>query len=104
MELNGLVYGDKKYRPSGLGYIHERNNNIFVEYNLGKDKKKLYPAEEEIDHNKYYGGFFKVTEGFAKKFKAFENKSKFDGLKPNDVSESYMKISGFWNQTLYFDQ
>ena len=95
------MYGDKKYRPSSLCFIHERTSNIFAEFNLGKEKKKVYLAEEEIDINKYYGGIFKVTDAFAKKFRACENKRKFEGLNPSDFTEKYMKISGFWNQTFY---
>lgn len=44
MEISGLIHGQKKYRGQGKGYIHEKTNNIFIEWSIGKDKKKVYPA------------------------------------------------------------
>lgn len=44
MEANGLVHGEKKYRQIGKGFIHERTNNLFVEWSVGKDKKKVYQS------------------------------------------------------------
>lgn len=85
MEVIGLLHGDKKYRAIGKGFIHERTNNMFVEWSIGKDKKKVYQAEGKVKPNDIYGGIYTVSPGFGKKFKECENKQKFDGLKPDDV-------------------
>ena len=69
MEVNGMMYGDKRYRPEGKCFIHERTNNIFVEYSAGSDKKNVYQFYEKPKPNLLYGGIFTVTEKFAKKFK-----------------------------------
>ena len=36
------MYGDRKYRPVGKVFLHERTNNLFVEVSFGKEKKKIY--------------------------------------------------------------
>ena len=85
MEIHGIMFGDKRYRPYGKTFIHERTNNIFIEYAAGAEKKKIYQAEGKPKPSYYYGGIFTVTEGFGKKFKECENKKKFNGLKTDDI-------------------
>lgn len=81
VEISGLLHGQRKAKANGVGFIHERNNNVFVEWNIGKDKKKIYPSDKKIKDVDVFGGIFKVTEAFSKKFQQCENKQKFDGLK-----------------------
>lgn len=103
MEIGGVMHGEKKYRAIGKCFIHQRTNNIFVEYSIGKDKKRVYQAENKIKPNDVYGGIYTVAPGFSKKFKDCENKQKFDGLKPDDVLEQHVKITGHWCLYTYFN-
>lgn len=79
MEITGIMYGDRIYRGTGKGFIHERTNNIFVEYSFGKDKKGVYenPKGEKLNQNFVYGGIYTVNEKMGKKFQNCENKKKF---------------------------
>jgi hypothetical protein len=103
MEISGLIHGEKKYRGIGRGFIHERTNNRFIEWSIGKDKKKVYQAEGKIKSNDLYGGIYTVSPGFSKKFKECENKLKFDGLKPDDIIETHLKITGHWGLNIYYN-
>lgn len=69
MEVSGLMYGDRRYRGLGKCFVHERTNNIFIEYSIGKDKKNVYPATGKINPNELFGGIYTVTPNFGKKFK-----------------------------------
>lgn len=58
---------------------------MFVQYSIGKDKKKIYQAETKIKPNDMFGGIFTVTPTFSKKFRDCQNKQKFDGVKSDDI-------------------
>jgi hypothetical protein len=69
MEVTGLIHGEKKYRSLGKCFIHEKTNNRFIEWTVGKDKKKVYQSEGKVKPNDIYGGIFTVSAGFGKKFR-----------------------------------
>jgi len=56
-----LTYGQRKARANGYGFIHERTNNLFSEWNIGKDKKKVYTAEKKLKEVDVCGGIFTTT-------------------------------------------
>jgi len=41
-EISGLILGGRTFRPYGKGFILEKNNNLFAEISIEKDKKGLY--------------------------------------------------------------
>lgn len=55
------MVGDRCLRPSGRGYVLEKNSGTYLEYSFGKDKKKLYEYKTKIKHPDLAGGIFRIT-------------------------------------------
>lgn len=42
IELGGLIFGDRTFRVTNKGCVFEKNNNIYLEFTVGKEKKRVY--------------------------------------------------------------
>ena len=76
--------------------IHERTNDMFCEVAIGKSKKKIYQLDHKPKPNDLVGGIYKVTHNFGQKYRHHQDKTKFEGLKYEDIVERHATISGEW--------
>jgi hypothetical protein len=87
----------------GRGFVYEKVNDVYCEYSIGKDKKKVYEYSHKIKPNDLTGGIFKVTNTFGKKLMAMDRSKAFEGIKPDDIIEKNCHISGTWYGDVFFD-
>lgn len=50
------------------------------------------------------GGIFKLKNQFADKILTLDRKKNFDGVKAEDIVETYCFLSGKWYGNLFFDK
>lgn len=60
-------------------------NDIYCEFSIGKDKKKVYEYSTKVKPNDLTGGIFKVTNSFGKKLLSMDRNKAFEGVKPDDI-------------------
>lgn len=101
--MSGLSFGERTMRLVGRGFIYEKTNDIYCEYSIGKDKKKVYEYSSKMKTNDLGGGIFKVTNHFGKKLLNMDRSKTFEGVKFDDIIEKYCHISGTWFGDLSFD-
>jgi hypothetical protein len=85
VEMGGISFGERTLKLIGRGFVYEKVNDIYCEYAVGKDKKKVYEYSSKVKSNDLTGGIFKVTNGFGKKLMAMDRSKAFEGVKPDDV-------------------
>jgi hypothetical protein len=76
-EINGLVFGDRKMRMVGRGFILNRSKRMLTEISFGKDKKGLYDSPIKMGTSDIAGGIFTVTDDFIKKFNKATNRHRW---------------------------
>ena len=87
----------------GRGFAYEKTNNIYCEWSIGKDKKKVYEYSHKLKNCDLAGGVFEVTPAFGKKLLAADRSKSFEGVKFDDIIEKYCHISGKWYGDVLFD-
>lgn len=60
--MDGIVYGDRLYRVANRGFVLETKQNIFGEFSVGKDKKRVYECKPKLQLSDIAGGIFKVKQ------------------------------------------
>lgn len=103
VELGGVSFGDRTFRAVGRGFVYEKTNNIYCEWSVGKDKKKVYEYSHKLKNCDLAGGVFKVTPTFGKKLLSADRSKPFEGVKFDDIIEKYCHISGKWYGDISFD-
>lgn len=76
------MYGDRTLKLAHKCYIYEKNNNLFCEVSIGKDKKRVYETTQKLGPADLSGGIFRVSGEFGDKVLAQTGKKVFDGLRP----------------------
>ena len=61
VEVGGIMMGDRTLGLSGKGFILEKSTFTYLEYSVGKQKKKLYESQNKLKPCELIGGIFKVT-------------------------------------------
>ena len=56
------MYGDRRNKSLGKGYVMETTSNTYFEYSIGKQKKKLYESNKKMKPNDLIGGIYKVKQ------------------------------------------
>ena len=84
-EVSGLVFGDRKMRMVGRGFVLNRERKMMTEINFGKDKKVLYESNIKMGTSDIAGGIYTVTDDFIKKYNKVTIRHRFDGLSSKDV-------------------
>ncbi len=61
-EIDGLIFGERKFRASGKAYVLEKKERIFAQVSIENDKKGLYEKNEneKLFPGDLIGGIFKV--------------------------------------------
>jgi hypothetical protein len=62
IEVGGLMLGDRTLALAGKGYVLEKSTNTYVEYSVGKAKKKIYECPGKLKPCDLIGGIFRVTQ------------------------------------------
>lgn len=42
LELGGIMFGSRTLKMTGKGFVLEKDQGIYLEFGIGKEKKKLY--------------------------------------------------------------
>lgn len=80
-QISGLIFGERKFRAYGKGYILEKRNNLFAEISVEKAKKGLYQkGDEKLYPGDIIGGIFRVDNEFMEKISSQTTLRKFSGL------------------------
>ena len=103
VEVGGLMLGDRTYHTVSKGFVYEMTNDIYLEFSIGKDKKKVYEYPQKITEHDLAGGVYKVTHNFGKKLMSRGWGKKFDGVKADEVIEKYSQMTGKWYGDVKFD-
>ena len=85
VQVGGLIMGDRTYHLVSKGFVYETTNDIYLEFSIGKEKKKVYQYPYKITEHDLAGGVYKVTHSFGKKLMTKGWGKKFDGVKPDEV-------------------
>ena len=85
LEVGGIMFGDRTLKLKGKGFVFETTNNVYLEYSIGKQAKKLYEYTEKIKPSDLVGGIFKVRKEFADKIMKEDKKKSTDGAKFDDI-------------------
>jgi hypothetical protein len=85
VEMGGISFGERTLRLTGRGFVYEKVNDIYCEFSIGKDKKKVYEYNPKLKANDLGGGIFKVTNSFGKKLLAMDRNKSFEGVKFDDI-------------------
>ena len=85
VEMGGISFGERTMKLVGRGFVYEKINDVYCEFSIGKDKKKVYEYSHKIKPNDLAGGIFKVTNIFGKKLMTIDKSKPFDGVKPDDI-------------------
>lgn len=101
--MGGLTFGDRTLRLTGRGFVYEKTNDIYCQFSVGKDKKKVYQYSSKLKNCDLAGGIFKVSNTFGKKLLARDASKTFEGVKYDDIIEKYCHISGKWYGDISFD-
>ena len=56
------MFGDRTLSLSKTAYVLEKNSGTYLEYTIGKDKKKLYESKQKLKKADLAGGVFKITK------------------------------------------
>lgn len=102
VELGGLIYGARTLRIANKGFVLEKNSQLFCEYSIGSDKKRVYESGQKVRKADLAGGIFRVRSELAQRL-AGEKRRGFEGLKAEDVMETCCFLSGKWYGELKFD-
>lgn len=97
------MLGDRTFEQVGKGFVLEQTTNTYLEFSVGKQKKKLYEYPNKLKSSELAGGIFTVTKEFAAKALAADMKKPFEGAKPEDVVQKHCQISGTWYGDFYCD-
>jgi hypothetical protein len=97
------MFGDRTVKLVGRSYIIERSRNVYLEYSIGKDRKKMYEYPTKLKPADLAGGIFRVTPACTSKLMNLDKTKAFDGIKPEEVVERHCLISGKWYGNIYFD-
>lgn len=67
-EISGLIYGKRKFRQYGRGYIIQKKSRLFCEFSIEKQKKGLYEnnSKKKLTPGDILGGIFTVNSAFIK--------------------------------------
>jgi hypothetical protein len=64
----------------------------------------VYESTQKLKAADLSGGIFKVKSEFGDKIVTLDRKKNFDGLKAEDIVETYCFLSGKWYGDLFFDK
>jgi hypothetical protein len=62
LEVGGVMFGDRTFGLKGKGFILEQSSNTYLEYSVGKQKKRLYEYPQKLKPSDFAGGIFKITK------------------------------------------
>lgn len=102
-DLTGIMFGDRVLVETGIGYVLEKNSGTYLEYSIGKDRKKLYEFKPKLKKPDIGGGVFMITKQAVQRLLAIDHKKSVEGIKPEEVIEKYSLITGKWYGDVYFD-
>lgn len=74
LELGGIMFGSRTLKMTGKGFVIEKDQGIYLEFGIGKEKKKLYEYKEKIRAADLTGGVFKITNKAVERLLAFDRK------------------------------
>ena len=104
-EISGLIYGQRKFRSFGRGYVVEKKNKLFCEFSIEKESKGIYGGEEKrkMRPGDIIGGIFEVTDEFIQTTCEPTLNKKFSGIKKDSIVKKLGEISGVWFEDIYID-
>lgn len=103
LEIGGVMFGDRTVKLVGRSYIIERTRNVYLEYSIGKDRKKMYEYPAKLKPSDLAGGIFRVTPACTTKLLNLDKAKSFDGIRAEEVVEKHCLITGKWYGNIYFD-
>ncbi len=62
VSIEGVIYGDRVYKVVNKGFILELKSNLFAEFSVGKDKKRVYESKPKLRSSDISGGIFRVKQ------------------------------------------
>lgn len=71
------MFGDRKFRTIGKGFVFEPNKLIYSEFSFGRDKKNVYQTSKKMLNSDIAGGVFRVSKDFMEKLLMEKHKHKF---------------------------
>lgn len=97
-EISGLIYGQRKFRSFGKGFVVEKKSKLFCEFSIEKESKGVYEnkKKEKMRPGDIIGGIFRVTAHFLNMLDGTNSMRKFSGIKPEHIAEKLGEISGVW--------
>ena len=78
-----MIFGQRKFRSIGRGYVLEKKNKLFCEFSFEKESKGVYENKnkEKMRPGDIIGGIFEVTEKFISDLSTLSSMKKFTGIK-----------------------
>lgn len=102
-EINGLIFGERRFKVIGKSFVVERSRMLFGEVSIGKDKKNVYSVDHKLTCAELAGGVFRVSADLVARFVGNKQRHKFEGVTPKDKFELLSAIHGCWNDKVMFD-
>ena len=79
------MFGDRALLLTGKGYVLEKRSGTYLEYSIGKEKKKLYEYKQKIRKMDLTGGVFKITKKAVERILALDKTKSYDGIKHDEA-------------------
>lgn len=82
LEFCGVMFGDRSLKVVGKAFIFETTTNTYLEYSIGKSRKKMYEYPNKLKEADLAGGVFKVSKDYSIFLKNMDRKKSVEGAKP----------------------
>lgn len=103
LEFCGVMFGERSLKVCGKSFVFQTSTDTYLEYSIGKSRKKMYQYSYKLKDADLAGGIFKVTKQYSVFLKNLDRKKSVEGAKPEDIIQKYSQISGKWYGDLFFD-
>ena len=79
------MFGERSLLLTGKGYAIEKRSGTYLEYSVGKEKKKLYEYKQKIRKPDMVGGVFKITKQAVERILSLDKTKSYEGIKHDEA-------------------